>query len=169
MANRVCVLLLALLLASAVFGQSLGGIVGDVKDSTGAVITGAMVTVTNTGTNAARSMPSNEAGLYSFPALVPGMYTVRVETPGFRPAARSLELQVQQTARVDFALEIGQVTETVEVSAVARQLNTDDATVGTVIEQRRITDLPLNGRNFLQLVRLSPNVRSEEHTSELQS
>ena len=71
-----------------------------------------------------------------------------------RPAARSLVLQVQQTARVDFALEIGQVTESVEVSAVATQLNTDDATVGTVIEQKRITDLPINGRNFLQLVRL---------------
>ena len=159
MVKRIrCVFSLAMLLATGVFGQTLGGIVGDVKDASGAVITGATVTVTNSGTNAARSMTSNEAGLYSFPALVPGMYTVRVETPGFRPAARSLELQVQQTARVDFALELGAVTESVEVAAVATQLNTDDATVGTVIEQKRITDLPLNGRNFLQLVRLSPNV-----------
>src|SRR5258705_13974641 len=85
------------------FGQSLGGIVGEVKDATGAVIAGATVTVTNSGTNAARSMASNDAGLYSFPALVPGQYTVRVETRGFKPVARSLEIQVQQTARVDFS------------------------------------------------------------------
>jgi hypothetical protein len=134
---------LAMLLSSpAVFGQSLGGIVGDVKDGTGAVVVGATVTVKNTDTNASRTMPSNESGLYSFPALVPGNYTVRVEMPGFRPAARSLQLQVQQTARVDFTMEVGQVTEQVDVSAAATLLTTDDATVGTVIEQKRITDLP---------------------------
>ena len=153
-----CLVAAAVWLAPALFGQSLGGIVGEVKDSSGAVIGGATVTVTNTDTSASRSMPSNDAGMFSFPALVPGNYTVRVETSGFRPQARSLGLQVQQTARVDFAMEVGQVTESVEVSAVATLLNTDDATVGTVIEQKRITDLPLNGRNFLQLVRLSPNV-----------
>ena len=81
-----------------------------------------------------------------------------MEMTGFRPSARSLQLQVQQTARVDFTMELGQVSEQVDVSAAPTQLNTDDATVGTVIEQKRITDLPLNGRNFLQLVRLSPNV-----------
>src|SRR5215467_11410622 len=158
MGKRLSCLVAAVWLAPAVFGQSLGGIVGEVKDTTGAVVGGATVTVTNTDTSASRSMPSNEAGMYSFPALVPGNYTVRVENAGFRPQARSLELQVQQTARIDFSLEVGQLTESVEVSAVATQLNTDDATVGTVIEQKRITDLPLNGRNFLQLVRLSPNV-----------
>ena len=90
MLKRVsCVMALAGILLPAAMAQTLGGIVGDVKDGTGAVIAGATVTVTNTGTNASRSMQSNEAGLYSFPALVPGPYTVRVETPGFRPAARA--------------------------------------------------------------------------------
>ena len=128
----VCGVVLAILLSSGVFGQSLGGIAGEVKDGSGALIAQVVVTVTNTDTNAKRSMPSNESGMYSFPALVPGNYTVRVEMPGFRPSARSLQLQVQQTARVDFALELGQVTEQVEVSAVATLLNTEDATVGTV-------------------------------------
>jgi hypothetical protein len=152
-------LMLAVLLFSSTVGaQTWGGIVGEVRDQSGAVIAGAAIRVTNTGTNAVRSMPSNDAGLYHFPALVPGRYTVRAEAPGFKPAVRSLELQVQQTARVDFALEVGQVTESIEVSAISAQMNTENATVGTVIEQKRIADLPLNGRNFLQLVALSPNV-----------
>src|SRR5712692_1252290 len=150
--------LFAVVLPPALSAQILGGIVGEVKDATGAVVVGATVSVTNTDTNATRSTPSNEAGLYSFPGLVPGPYTVRLEMTGFRPAARSLELEVQQTARIDFSLELGQVNEAVEVTAQGALLNTEDATVGTVIEQRRILDLPLNGRNFLQLVGLSPNV-----------
>ena len=148
----------ALVLSSALSAQTLGEIVGEVKDASGAVVVNARVTVTNTATNAIRETVSNEAGLYSFPGLVPGVYTVRAEMTGFRPAARSLELQVQQTARIDFSLDVGQVTEAVEVTAQGALLNTEDATVGTVIEQRRILDLPLNGRNFLQLVALSPNV-----------
>ena len=151
---------LSVALSPALFGQTLGGIVGEVRDATGGAIVGANVTVTNTGTNAVRSAPSNDAGLYSFPGLVPGPYTVRVEMAGFRPSAKAIELQVQQQARVDFTLDVGQVTESVEVSAQSTALNTEDATVGTVIEQRRILELPLNGRNFLQLVSLSPNVTS---------
>src|SRR5262249_51835956 len=89
----------------------------------------------------------------------PGTYTVKVEAPGFQPIQRSnIELQVQQTANIDFVLNIGQATQTVEVSGAAALLNTEDATVGTVIEQRRISELPLNGRNFFSLVALSPNV-----------
>jgi hypothetical protein len=119
----------------------------------------AMVTVTNTATNTTRSTMTNEVGFYRFPALVPGIYSVRVEANGFRAAVRgNIELQVQQSARIDFILAVGQVNEVVEVTATSGLLNTEDATVGTVIEQKRIVDLPLNGRNFLQLVSLSPNV-----------
>ena len=150
--------LFAVVLPPALSAKILGGIVGEVKDATGAVVVGATVSVTNTDTNATRSTLSNEAGLYSFPGLVPGPYTVRLQMTGFRPVARSLELEVQQTARIDFSLELGQVNEAVEVTAQGALLNTENATVGTVIEQRRILDLPLNGRNFLQLVGLSPNV-----------
>jgi len=141
------------------YGQTFGDISGEVKDSTGAVVPQARITVTNTGTNTSRDTVTNEAGLYRFPALAPGMYTIRAEAGGFRAAVRSnVELQVQQAARIDFVLTVGQVNEVVEVSATAGLLSTEDATVGTVIEQRRIVDLPLNGRNFLQLVSLSPNV-----------
>ena len=122
-------------------------------------IPGATVTVTNVATNATRSVTTNEAGLYAFPALVPGPYRVRVETRGFKTVTRTdIGLQVQQTARIDFSMEVGQVTESIEVSGAAALLTTENATVGTVIENRRIVELPLNGRNFLQLVALSPNV-----------
>jgi hypothetical protein len=154
-------LLLCLLVfsVSVTYAQTFGDISGEVKDTSGAVIPGATVITTNTNTNTSRNTVTNEAGLYRFPSLVPGLYSVRVEADGFRSTVRSgVELQVQQAARIDFSLEVGQLTEVVEVSADAALLNTDDATVGTVIEQRRIVDLPLNGRNFLQLVSLSPNV-----------
>ncbi|HOK48344.1 MAG TPA: carboxypeptidase-like regulatory domain-containing protein, partial [Bryobacteraceae bacterium] len=137
----------------------LGEIVGEVKDASGAVIPGANVTVTNTATNTSRSVVTNEAGLYAFPALVPGPYRLRVEASGFKTINRGdIELQVQQTARLDFTMEVGQVTETIEVAGSAQMMATENATVGTVIENRRIVELPLNGRNFLQLVSLSPNV-----------
>jgi hypothetical protein len=139
--------------------QTFGAMTGEVKDATGAAIVDAVVRVRNTATNGVRVANTNEAGIYMIPALVPGPYEVTAAKPGFKTTARTgIELQVQQTARIDFALEVGQVTETVEVSASAALLTTENATVGTVIEQKRIVDLPLNGRNYLSLVALSPNV-----------
>src|SRR3974390_3593172 len=89
-------------------GQTLGEITGEVKDQSGAVAPNATVTVTNTGTNAARSTSTNAVGIYSFPSLVPGNYQVKVEAPGFQPVLRTnIELQVQQTARIDFTLVVG--------------------------------------------------------------
>jgi hypothetical protein len=141
--------------------QTLGTITGEVTDATAAVVPGATVTIRNVDTNATRTVVTNADGLYSVPLLPPGIYDVRVEKQGFRGAARSaIELQVQQTARVDFALAVGEVSETLNVAGQAALLNTEDATVGTVIEEKRIVELPLNGRNFLQLVSLSPNVTS---------
>jgi len=97
--------------------------------------------------------------VYSFPNLVPGIYDVKVSSAGFDSVVKTgVELQVQQTARIDFDLRVGQSTQTVEVSGLAALLTTETATVGTVIEEKRITDLPLNGRNFFSLVALSPNV-----------
>jgi hypothetical protein len=142
-----------------VSGQTFGEITGEVKDQSGAVAPNASVTVTNTATNASRNTRTNDAGIYSFPDLVPGNYQVKVEAPGFQQMVRSdVELQVQQTARIDFTLTVGQATQTIEVSGAVQLLTTESATVGTVIEEKRITDLPLNGRDFLQLVALSPNV-----------
>ncbi|MCX6621807.1 MAG: carboxypeptidase-like regulatory domain-containing protein, partial [Acidobacteria bacterium] len=148
-----------LLIAITAFAQTSGSIAGEVKDSTGLTVQGAIVTVTSKETNAARTVVTNEAGIYSFPSLLPGGYEVSVKKEGFRGVTRSgITLQVQQSARLDFDLQVGQVTEVVEVTGGAPLLSTDNATVGTVIENKRIVELPLNGRNYLQLVALAPNM-----------
>jgi len=139
--------------------QTSGEITGEVKDPSGAVAAGAAVTVTNTATNVARATVTNNAGVYSVPNLTPAVYQVKVVVPGFDTIVKNgIELQVQATVRVDFDLKVGQSTQTVEVSGLSALLTTETATVGTVIEEKRITDLPLNGRNFFSLVALSPNV-----------
>ncbi len=141
------------------FSQTFGSIGGETRDSTGAVVAGAAVTAVNVGTNASRTAVTNDAGAYAFPSLPPGTYTVKVEKVGFKTVIRNqIELQVQLAARVDFELQLGQVSESIEVRADAALLVTDNATVGTVIENKRIVELPLNGRNYLQLVSLAPNV-----------
>ncbi len=139
--------------------QTAAEITGQVTDPSGAAVPNAAVTATNTATNVARPTTTNSAGIYSFPELTPGTYQVKVMAAGFENVVKTnIELQVQQVARVDFALAVGQATQTLTVTANAALLSTEDATVGTVIEQRRITELPLNGRNFFSLVALSPNV-----------
>src|SRR5215470_2995746 len=143
------------------FAQTLGTITGEVKDSTGAVIPGVTVTVTSKATNAVRTTQSNEVGLFDFPALQPGLYTVKRELDGFKSSSRDVEVQVQQTVRVNFALELGTISEQTTVTGVSPLVETTNATVGTVIENRRIVELPLNGRNYLQLVALSPNVSAD--------
>jgi hypothetical protein len=157
--------ILSVLTALSVFplaAQNFGEITGTVTDASGAVITAVSVTVTNTATNQVRQMSTNQTGNYSVPYLVPGVYDVRAETPGFKASTRkSVELQVGAVARIDFTMEIGEATQQVEVSGGAPLLATENAAVGTVIENRRIVDLPLNGRNYLQLVTLSPNVTTE--------
>ena len=146
-------------IGTVLLAQTGGTITGEVKDSSGALVASAMVTVTNTATNVARSAETNSAGIYNFPGLIPGTYQVKAVASGFQTSiTKDIELQVQQTARVDFALIVGQASQTVEVSASAALLTTDNATVGTVIEERRIMELPLNGRSFFSLVALSPNV-----------
>lgn len=148
------------LLATGCYSQTFGSITGEVRDASGALIPDAAVVVTNTATNAARSITTNSDGIFNAPSLVPGSYVVRVERQGFRTSQSSVDLQVQQVSRVDFTLQVGEVGQSIDVSAAPPALNTEDATVGTVIEQRRITDLPLNGRNYLQLIALSPNVNA---------
>ena len=142
-----------------VLAQTGGTITGEVKDQSGALVPNVNVTVTNSGTNVARDTQTNAAGIYSFPDLVPGRYQVKAAAGGFQTSIMNdIELQVQQTARVDFSLTLGASTQTVEVAANAALLATENATVGTVIEEQRIMDLPLNGRSFFSLVALSPNV-----------
>ena len=140
------------------YGQTFGSITGEVRDPSGAIMPNASVTATNVATNVARSTTTNDSGVYGFPDLIPATYQVKVSAPGFQTTTSTIELLVQQTARVDITLTVGQSTQTIEVSALAATLTTESATVGTVIQEKNINDLPLNGRNFLQLVALAPNV-----------
>ncbi len=153
------ILLSLIFLAPRLQGQTQGEITGEVTDSSGAVMPRVTVTVTNQGTNVSRQLLTNDTGVYSAPSLLPGTYQVRAETKGFESIVRTgVELQVQQVVRIDFHMNVGQANEFVTVSGAAPLLTTENATVGTVIDNRRIVDLPLNGRDFLQLVALSPDV-----------
>ena len=154
-----CVLGVVFALSSPGFSQTVGQVTGLVTDPSGSIVVGAKVTVTNSQTNVSRETATNSAGNYAFPALQPGLYDVRVEMRGFEGEVRKdVELQVEQTARIDFHLQIGAVNQTVEVPGGAPLLTTESATVGTVIDNDRIVGLPLNGRSFTQLIALTPNV-----------
>src|SRR5579863_5372431 len=148
-------------LAPALICQTLGEITGRVSDQSGAGVASTTLTLTNTATNAVRSTVSTESGDYTFPSVPPGFYNLKTEHPGFKTAATNgVEVQVQQTVRLDFTLQIGQVSESIEVAASADLLQAENASIGTVIENKGITELPLNGRQYLNLVALSANVNT---------
>lgn len=140
------------------YGQQLNGtIVGSVVDPSGSLIPNAQITVTNKETNAARETRSDGAGNYIISFLPAGSYKITASVSGFREKTVDNEtLQVGQTLRVDFAMEVGNVTEKVEVQASPAALQTENAAVGGVIDGDKIVDLPLNGRNFIQLAQLIP-------------
>ena len=143
--------------------QTTGTIVGNVVDSTGAVVAGATVTVTNTGTNVSRTTTTEGDGKYSIPSLTPGPYALAVEMTGFqKQQVSNIVLDASQTAREDFKLIVGEVTNTVtvEASTAAAQLQTENGTAGEIIDGKKIVDLPLNGRNFVQLAQLIPGANS---------
>ncbi len=125
--TRYAVFGFVLLLTTAVpiLGQTLGEITGEVRDPTGGSVIGAEVTATNSANGAIRRVVTNDAGFYSFPSLQPGIYAVKVTMQGFQAVTRpNVELQVQQTARLDFALQLGTVSEVVEVVGGAPLLTT---------------------------------------------
>ncbi len=157
---RVAVLALAAGLATVSgLGQTTSQLTGVVRDATGAVIPGAEITVTNQATGVERKTLTNELGLYTVPFLPPGDYRVVVQKEGFRQAVENrLRLEVNQVARLDFTLELGPVTEAIEVTGAAPLIESDSSAVGQVIETKAIQDLPLNGRNFVQLAILGPGV-----------
>ena len=148
---------IALLSAFSIYPQATGEITGTVTDPSAAAVSGARITIVNTATSASRVIRTNEAGNYDLPALPPGIYDLKAEFSGFRTAElKGIELQVGEVDRLDIAMQLGSVTDTVEVSGAGVTLETENATIGTVIENKRIVDLPLNGRNPLQLVSLTP-------------
>ncbi len=160
-AKSIAVTAAILFLSLPLVGQTFGTIEGQVKDSSGASVPNAQVVVINSETNATRTAQTNPDGAFVFPSLVPGNYSVKASFQGFKSETHNnLVLQVTQTLREDFNLQPGQISEQVVVSASAEQLGTDNATVGTTIDQQRIVDMPLNGRDYLQLVTLSNNVTS---------
>ena len=147
------------LLPTAEAQVTTGTIVGTVHDATGAVVAGAKVTVTNMEKGTTQVFQTDENGYYNAPFLIPGTYQVRVEKPGFTAALQTgIVLHVDQQARVDITLSVGQVTETVSVTAAAPLVNSQTASLGQVINEQAVEALPLNGRNFAQLVWLSTGV-----------
>jgi hypothetical protein len=155
--SALCVLAL---LASVAAQTTSTEILGLVTDSSGAAVLGAKVTITRVATAQVLQHETNSAGEFSFPLVEIGEYTVRVEKQGFRVRSVSgLKIETQQKARVDFVLEIGSVNETVDVVASAITLTTESAAIGQVVDNKRVVDLPLNGRNMIQLAVMMPGVQ----------
>jgi Carboxypeptidase regulatory-like domain len=148
------------LIAAPVAAQTFyGSIVGTVTDASGASMPRASVTLTNAGTSERRSAQSNADGNFEFVNLVPGRYRLEVEQTGFKHLTRDdIEVQVQATVRVDSAMQVGEIGQTVEVSAQAPLLQTETSSLGTVVDERKVQEMPLNGRNVINLVTLVPGV-----------
>jgi Carboxypeptidase regulatory-like domain len=158
--RRICLFcVFAVAAANMAFGQAgaTGTILGTVTDSTGAVLPNVRVTVTNTQTNVSFRTVSSSSGDYNAPALNPGTYTVSAEATGFQKSVTTaFVLAVDQKVRIDLSLKPGTVNETLEVTAQAVELDTDSTSLSQLVSQRQVEDLPLDGRNFIQLLFLTP-------------
>src|SRR3954452_546165 len=136
-----------------------GSIIGTGTDPSGAPVPGANVTATNTGTGEHRSMQTAGSGDYSFVNLVPGTYKIDVENTGFKRYTRDgLSVQVESAVRVDVSMQVGNLDQQIEVTAQTPMLQTENASQGQVVQGRSVQELPLNGRNVLNLVALAPGV-----------
>jgi len=132
---------------------------GTVTDTSGAVVAGAVIQVTNAGTGISQEVSSDEQGRYSAPSLPVGSYDIRASKSGFQNLIHSgITLTVGSTTVVDFTLTVGQSQETVTVTGEVSQVNTTTSTIANLVEQKQIADLPLNGRNYQQLILLAPGV-----------
>jgi hypothetical protein len=154
-----------LLLSLGMFGQSTvgsGSIVGSVTDPSGAVLSGAKVTITNSATGQTLETTSNSAGAYASGALLPGTYKVQVSSKGFSSVSSTVTVQVGNTSTVNAKMALGQETTTIEVQGSAVQVNTEQPTVQGVLTANQIENLPVNGRNFLDLAQLEPGVQIQD-------
>lgn len=160
MGTRYGFVFLMLSLAACLSAQSDSATLsGTVSDPSGAVVANAVVQATNEETNVAQSTRTNSAGLYSFPNLAPGRYRLAVKNAGFRESVRTdLVLHVGDTVSENIRMEIGLPTESISVTANSVLVNTEDATVSTVVEREVVENMPLNGRSFQGLITLSPGV-----------
>jgi hypothetical protein len=151
--------LFAFLTAATVLSQVENGVItGLVKDSSGAAINKAQVTLRDTATGLTAVTSTDGQGLYVSPPLNPGEYEVKVEATGFKGVLEHVRLEVAQRATVDTTLSVGAASETVEVQETALQLDTDSSTVSDVRSEQAVHDLPLDGRNFAELLGLSAGV-----------
>jgi hypothetical protein len=153
---------LALAICPFLYGQATGSFSGTVSDKTGSVISGATVRVVSQATGLSREAKTDDSGHYLIPLLPVANYTIRVESSGFQPAEqKDVRLQVDEHRELDFTLVPASVTEKVEVSATQVAVETTAPTLGQVITSEEVSELPLNGRNFVQLATLTPGTTAE--------
>ncbi|HYK88179.1 MAG TPA: carboxypeptidase-like regulatory domain-containing protein, partial [Acidobacteriota bacterium] len=151
-----------LLVCPLLFGQATGSFSGTVSDKAGAVISGATVKATSQGTGIAREAKTDDSGHYLIPLMSVAIYTIRVEAQGFGPAEqKDVRLQVDEHRELNFTLSPASVTTAVEVSATEVAVETANPTLGQVITSEQVAELPLNGRNFVQLATLTPGTTAE--------
>ena len=157
---------LAGLVSVAAFAQLSSQITGTISDPSGAVVTTANVTVANEKTGIKWEAKTNGAGIYTVPLLQPGAYRIEVQAPGFRTMSRAgIQLQVAQTAQLDFALEIGNAAQSVTVSDTAPLLDASSSAIGGLVTPEKVENLPMLGRNSNALVTLVPGVRATRQTT----
>ena len=158
----LCSVLMLLVMAPPLRAQlTVGGVVGTVKDTTGAVIRGAALTLTNQATGVVQTTQSTATGTYVFASVKVGMYTLRASSHGFKTYVDSgIQVHIQSTVTVDVQLSPGPVKQQVTVTAAAPLLQAQDASLGQTVSSQTINDLPLNGRNWLQLTQLAPGTYS---------
>src|SRR6202171_5421238 len=134
----------------SLYGQNTyGSIVGSVTDPSGAAVTDATVTLTNLGTSEKRTQSSGSDGLFTFVNLFPGQYRIDVEKAGLQHYTRTpITVEVQQSMHIDAPLQVGEVTQVVEVTSETPLLQSETSSLGTVVDTREANELPLNGRNI---------------------
>lgn len=156
---RVATFIAVLLCGSYAFAQTDANVSGTVSDPTGAHVVAATVTALNVATGVATPVTTNEAGIYTMPALPPGTYTFTAEHPGFRKSVESgVILETGTVMNLNLGLELGQTSESVEVKAEATEVNATSASVGNVVDAKRLEELPLNGRSSYDLLLTQPGV-----------
>jgi hypothetical protein len=158
----VAVLCSVFSLCPLLYSQANGSFSGTVADKTGSVVAGATVKITSQGTGVTREVKTDDSGHYAAPFLPVSIYTIRVESQGFQiTEQKDIRLQVDEQREVDFSLNPASVTAMVEVSATEVAVETTNPTLGQVITAEQVADLPLNGRDFVQLATLTPGVTQE--------
>jgi Carboxypeptidase regulatory-like domain len=170
--KRILVWVVFVLLSSFsvnAYSQGVGSISGSITDSTGATVPGAQITVTNQGTNIERMAVADSSGYFSVTLLPIGTYSVRVSHEGFDPSVlKDIVLEGQQNVRLEFKLAVGSVTQSVEVTAAnaSTEVQRVDATLGQTVHAEQVENLPLNGRNFVQLAQLTPGTTKSDNPSD---